>query len=183
MRYDEKGDLQGVLSSEWSSKQGNAVWVFHLRQGVKFHNGKEMSAEDVLWSVNYVMDPDNGAGGYGVLSRTVKEVKSTGKYTVEFALKTPDALFPESIEGLEPITVIPANSLAPKTVKVGSQPPPGTGPFKFASWTAGQDLTVEGLMITGEDAPILTGSPSSSLPRMRAGLTRCAPAIFTSLSA
>src|SRR5262245_40955726 len=140
--YDEKGDLQGVLASEWNSKQGNAVWTFQLRQGVKFHNGKEMSAEDVVWSVNYIMDPDNGAGGYGVLSRTVKEVKSTGKYTVEFALKTPDALFPESIEGLEPITVIPANSLAPKTLKVGSQPPPGTGPFKFASWTAGQDLTV-----------------------------------------
>ena len=48
--YDEKGDLQGVLASEWSSKQGNAVWTFQLRQGVKFHNGREMSAEDVVWS-------------------------------------------------------------------------------------------------------------------------------------
>ncbi len=140
--YDENGDLQGVLASEWSSKQGNAVWVFNLRQGVKFHNGKEMNSDDVVWSVNYIMDPENGAGGYGVLSRTVKEVKPSGKYTVEFSLKTPDALFPESIEGLEPITVIPANSLVPKTLKVGSQPPPGTGPFKFLNWIAGQDLTV-----------------------------------------
>ena len=74
--YDEKGDLQGVLASEWSSKQGNAVWVFNLRQGVKFHNGKEMSAEDVLWSVNYIMDPDNGAWGFGVLSRTVNVATS-----------------------------------------------------------------------------------------------------------
>ena len=140
--YDENGDLQGVLASEWNSKQGNAVWVFNLRQGVKFHNGKEMSADDVVWSVKYIMDADNGAGGYGVLSRAVKEVKSLGKYGVEFSLKSSDALFPQSIEGLEPITVIPANSLPPKTLKVGSEPPPGTGPFKFEGWKAGQDLTV-----------------------------------------
>jgi peptide/nickel transport system substrate-binding protein len=140
--YDEKGDLQGILASEWSAKQGNAVWSFNLRQGVKFHNGKEMTAEDVVWSVNYIKDADNGAGGYGVLSRAVKEVKSVGKHSVEFSLKSPDALFPESIEGLEPITIIPANSLAPKTLKVGSEPPPGTGPFKFERWTPGQDLTV-----------------------------------------
>ncbi|MGH7846384.1 MAG: ABC transporter substrate-binding protein, partial [Candidatus Binatia bacterium] len=140
--YDEKGDLQGVLASEWNSKQDNSVWVFNLRQGVKFHNGKEMSADDVVWSVKYIMDADNGAGGYGVLSRAVKEVKALGKYGLEFLLKSSDALFPQSIEGLEPITVIPANSLAPKTLKVGSEPPPGTGPFKFESWRAGQDLTV-----------------------------------------
>ena len=140
--YDEKGELHGVLASEWKSKQGNAVWEFKLRQRVKFHNGKELTSEDVVWSANYIMDSNNGASGYGVLSRAVKEVKATGKYTVEFTLKAPDALFPEAIEGLSVISIVPANSLAPKTLNVGSQPPPGTGPFKFESWTPGQTTTV-----------------------------------------
>ncbi len=140
--YDDKGELHGVLATEWKSKQGNTVWEFKLRKGVKFHNGKELTADDVVWSTHYIMDSNNGASGYGVLSRAVKEVKATAKDTVEFTLKTPDALFPEAIEGLSVMSVIPANSLAPKTMNIGPQPPPGTGPFKFEGWTPGQTTIV-----------------------------------------
>lgn len=141
-RYDENGNLHGVLVLDWSSSRENTVWVFNLRQGVKFHDGKEMTSEDLVWSVNYIMDPDNSAGGYGVLSRAVDKIRALGKHTVEFTLKSPDALFPESVEGIDPITVIPANSTPPKALNVNARPPPGTGPFKFEGWTPGQDTIV-----------------------------------------
>ena len=140
--YDGKGELHGVLATEWHSKKDNGVWEFKLREGVKFHSGKEMIADDVVWSANYVMDKENSASGYGVLSRSVKDVKAAGKYSVEFTLKNPDALFPALLEGLSVMTVIPAKSLAAKMVKIDAQPPPGTGPFKFDGWTPGQSTTM-----------------------------------------
>jgi len=64
------GDLTArpVLAESWSPNKDGTVWTFKLRQGVKFHNGKTMTADDVVASFDRIADPANGSNALSALS-------------------------------------------------------------------------------------------------------------------
>jgi peptide/nickel transport system substrate-binding protein len=102
---DPHGKLVPSLATEWSSTPDAAVWTFKLREGVEFHNGKTMTAEDVIASINYHRGENTTSVGQPVMA-SITEIKSDGPNTVVFTLDMGNADFPfnfnEAIFGIYP---------------------------------------------------------------------------------
>ncbi len=82
------------LAESWEPMNGRVdEWIFRLRPGVTFHNGKDLVAADVLYSINRLRDPDNQSP-LRVLVEHVTELVEEDPLTVRFALSRPDADFP-----------------------------------------------------------------------------------------
>ena len=135
------GKLIPMLATSWVANDDASVWTFHLRQGVLFHNGQEMTATDVAWDVNYIMDAENAARGHNDLGPSVTSVDVVDRYTVRFNMRGSQPSFPLIISDISAMSIIPANSLEPGEITV-SETPPGTGPFKFAAWVPGDRTEV-----------------------------------------
>lgn len=134
------GTIQGVLASSWQSNEDNSEWTFTLREGVKFHDGTEMTAADVVWSALYVTNPANAATGQADLAQ-VEDVVAVNDYTVRFELSGPAPLFLLQIESPSSLPVVKADSMEVGEVQV-QVPPPGTGPFMFVEWVPADKLEV-----------------------------------------
>jgi peptide/nickel transport system substrate-binding protein len=104
-------------------------WVFKLRQGVEFHNGKTMTAEDVVESLNYHRGETKSAAK-GIMA-PVKDIKADDKYTVIIDLNEGNADFPFIISEYH-LTIFPAGTKG-KDFDLGI----GTGPFKLKEFNPG----------------------------------------------
>jgi peptide/nickel transport system substrate-binding protein len=92
---DKNGELIPSLAESWdaSADPGAAQWVFKLRPGVTFHNGKEMDAEDVVYSINLHRGPDSQSGAAGQMKQ-IKDIRATGKHEVTIELVAGNADLP-----------------------------------------------------------------------------------------
>ncbi|MEZ4608107.1 MAG: ABC transporter substrate-binding protein [Deinococcales bacterium] len=89
----EGAGLEGELAESWEGLDGGARWVFSLKQGVEFHNGKTMTAADVVYSLNRHRGEDSTSGAAGLM-QSIKEIKATGEYEIEVLLDGPNADLP-----------------------------------------------------------------------------------------
>jgi peptide/nickel transport system substrate-binding protein len=103
------GQLIGELAESYESDDGQ-TWVFNLRQGVEFHNGKTMTSEDVLASYAHHMDENSTSAAKGLLT-AVKSLKADGKNRVIFELESPNADFPFIVSDYH-ISIRPAGDMA-----------------------------------------------------------------------
>ena len=107
VNYDQKGDIHPWLAESWTPNADSSEWTFKIRKGVKFHNGKELTAEDVVWSARHIMDPANGAAGQGQLADNVAEATAVDKYTVKFKAPGPRGLLPEVLANTSTLHIAP----------------------------------------------------------------------------
>jgi peptide/nickel transport system substrate-binding protein len=88
--------LRPGLATKWTPNTDGTVWTFEIRQGVKFSNGADMKADDVVASIERLINPDNASNALsafrGVLSQG--NVKKVDDYTVAFTLDAPNGNFP-----------------------------------------------------------------------------------------
>lgn len=96
VEWDQSGKPVPELATSFEPKNGAVDWVFNLRKGIKFSNGKEFNADDVVYSLNLHRGPDNKSGGAGAL-KAVKDVKKIDANTVQITLEAADADFPYSL--------------------------------------------------------------------------------------
>ena len=89
---DAQGNLLPALATEWSSSTDATVWTFKLREGVEFHNGKTMTTEDVIASINYHRGENSTSVGKPVMS-AVTDIKADGNAVV-ITLAAGNADFP-----------------------------------------------------------------------------------------
>ncbi len=134
------GSIQGVLATSWEANDDQSVWTFTLREDVKFHDGSDMTAEDVVWSVEYARDPQNASTGQDEMA-LVDDVVALDDHTVQFTLTGPTPLFLLVLESPSALPVVPADSMEPGTITV-QVPPAGTGPFEFVEWVPADKLVV-----------------------------------------
>jgi ABC-type transport system substrate-binding protein len=71
--FDQKGEIHPWLAESWTPNANSSEWTFKIRRGVKFHDGKELTANDVVWSAKHIMNPTNGAAGQGQLASNVRD--------------------------------------------------------------------------------------------------------------
>ena len=143
VNFDQKGEIHPWLAESWTPNANSSEWTFKIRRGVKFHDGKELTANDVVWSAKHIMNPANGAAGQGQLSSNVRDVVALDKYTVKFTSPGPRGLLPEILADTSILHIAPGESIAPGQQEMkGGAPPPGTGPFKFKAWIPGQEFHV-----------------------------------------
>jgi len=93
VELDVHNQAQPSLATSWEAKPGAAVWVVKLRKGVTFHNGKEMDAQDVVYSYNHHRGPDSKSGAKSTLEQ-ITEMKATDKYELTFTLSAGNADLP-----------------------------------------------------------------------------------------
>ena len=92
---DNDGTLTPRLATEWALKEGDpTVWVFKLREGVKFHNGNDFTAEDVVYSIERAKSEFSNMKQ---LHAEVQSVSAVDDYTVEFQVTGPDLIYPNNL--------------------------------------------------------------------------------------
>ena len=138
---DPSGSIQPRLAESWEVSKDGKLYTFKLRKGVKFHNGKELTAEDIKFAVDYTINPKNGAHGFDELS-AVERAEAVDKYTVRFHMKRHNPLFLTSLTDIGAFSAIPKESL-PEGMRKPTTFPAGTGPFKFVEWQPGQRIVFE----------------------------------------
>jgi ABC-type transport system substrate-binding protein len=131
------------LAESWDVLEDGKVYVFHLRQGVKFHDGTDFDAEVVRWNFQRIVDPEEKAIDIGFYS-IVEAVDVLDAHTVRFTLKHPSATL---------LPVMAANragflQMSPASYKQWGKEnvrlhPVGTGPFTLARWDQNQIIVLE----------------------------------------
>ena len=148
--YEYKGLIAKTF--KW---ENNTQMNITLRQGIKFHNGQELTADDVAYTLNFAANPDNKVKTQRY-SSWIDRVEKTGTYSVKIMLKKP---FPAAFEFLSG-----ANPIYPKNYysKVGTEgfgvKPIGSGPYKIVEVIPGQKIVMEKNENYFKDSP--KGQPS-----------------------
>ena len=146
--------LRPGLAESYDISEDGMTSTFHLRPGVKFHNGREMTAEDVKYSLDRVTNPATqspGAGFFGSIkgydamadgsATELEGVKVIDPATVEITLSRPDATFLH-VMALNFAHVVPKEEVEKWGADFGRHPV-GTGSYKLGEWTVGQRLVFE----------------------------------------
>ncbi len=147
-------ELRPGLAESYEISQDGQTFTFKLRSGVKFHNGREMTADDVKYSLDRVTNPKTqspGAGFFGSIkgfdevtagtAETLSGVTVVDPSTVKIELSRPDATFLH-VMALNFASVVPQEAVAEAGADFGKKPV-GTGAFKLAEWAIGQRLVFE----------------------------------------
>ncbi|WAP68182.1 ABC transporter substrate-binding protein [Jiella pelagia] len=147
-------ELRPALAERYEISDDGTVFTFHLKSGVKFHNGREMTAEDVKYSLDRVTNPKTqspGAGFFGSIAgyddvaggtaETLSGVEVVDPQTLKITLSRPDATFLH-VMALNFASVVPQEAVEEWGADFGHHPV-GTGAFKLADWTIGQQLVFE----------------------------------------
>ena len=127
--------LKPVLAESWSSNSTADVWTFKIRQGVKFHNGKALTADDVVYTYQLQSNPKNASNALsnfgGVL--TPSGVQKVDDFTVAFHLAAPNGNFPYLTSSDNYNMIIIPKGYNPADWQSSFI---GTGPFVLKSYTA-----------------------------------------------
>ena len=120
VRVDAKGGIAPYLAESFEPSDAAKKWVFRLRKGVTFHNGKTVTADDVVGNINYHNGPDSKSPGKAYLAG-VASVKADGAETVVFELKGGDADFPYNLTNYQ-FPIVPIVDGAPDLSGMGAGP-------------------------------------------------------------
>lgn len=131
--FDDQMNLVNELAEEYSMKD-ELSFYFKLRKGVKFHNGREVQAKDVAYSLERHLDPALGSALADSLA-CIESIELLDDYSGIVHLSEPYAPF---LSKLPKVAIVPEECA--DTLKTA---PVGCGPFKFVSWEHDQKVTYE----------------------------------------
>ncbi len=131
VRINSRGEVEPDLAESWEISPDGLTYTFHLRMGVRFHDGKECTAYDAEFTFHKIMDPEVNSP-YRESFEQVEDFKAIDKYTFQIRLKEPRATFIYFL----------TREIAPKHLLENAElqncafslHPIGTGPFKFKEW-------------------------------------------------
>lgn len=126
-----------MLAESWDVNRNGTEWVFNLRSGIEFHDGRPLTAEDAAYSLRRLLDEKLGSPLYGRLSSNLDAsgIKAQDKQTLRLTLKRPDAFLLNAL-AYQWAAVVPDG-----TTDFGKGI--GTGPFKLKSFNPGQSFESE----------------------------------------
>lgn len=139
MTHDADDQLVPGLAQNWEYDEASYTYTFRLRSGVKWHDGEPFTAEDVRFTIECIMDPENGsenAPNY----EDVAQITVPDAQTVCFRLTGPNAAFLEYMT----MAILPEHLLAGEDMQESAffRSPVGTGPYRLESWDVGQSIVL-----------------------------------------
>ena len=132
LKPDASGNLNPAVAESYTVSDDHLLYTFKLRSGVKFHNGQDVTPEDVIWSYQRCAEPDS-ADIIQVAAFAGVEMYAEGDDTVCFQLQEPNNEFASYL----------TTAVLPKDYTEQDTQPVGTGPFKFVSRTAQESVVLE----------------------------------------
>ncbi len=139
VKYDKDMNIVGDLAESWDITHDGLVITFHLRKGVKWHDGKPFTAADVLYTYQVTVDPKTPTAYAGDFL-LIKKAEALDDYTFRVTYDKPFA--PALISWAA--AIMPKHLLAGKDITQSplARHPIGTGPYKFKEWVAGQKIVL-----------------------------------------
>lgn len=139
------------LATSWEPNNAATVWTFHLDENAKFTNGRAVTAEDVKFSLERVLDKTQSPRGYGTIG-PIASVRAEDAHTVVIKLRSPYLDLPIDLGGIYPRVV------AKENIDEISTRPVGSGPFKLKKYDPAGVTVLErnpAYHIRGEDGQTL----------------------------
>ncbi|MEZ4864649.1 MAG: ABC transporter substrate-binding protein [Caldilineaceae bacterium] len=136
---NENYELEPRLAESYEAAEDGMTYTFHLRQGVKFHNGTEFTAKDVKYTFEFYADAENGstiANAY----KGMGEIETPDDYTVVIHMNEPNASF---MVGAATSWIVPADYHAEVGEDTYRTKPIGTGAFKLLEWVPAEYTLLE----------------------------------------
>lgn len=131
------------LAEKWEISGDKLGYTFYIRKGIKWHDGVELTADDVIYSFKVIMYPKTDDSSLKVYYQDVDQIKKIDKYTVYFHLKKQYYRALEICGGMQ---ILPKH-LFDDGRSINNHPlnrsPVGTGPYKFVKWNTGQSIILE----------------------------------------
>jgi peptide/nickel transport system substrate-binding protein/oligopeptide transport system substrate-binding protein len=153
VQFDGALAIRPAIAETWTASRDGLVWTFRLKKGVKFHHGREVTAEDFVYSFTRIIDPRTKSPGASLFMK----IKSAREFAEGRATRV------EGLAALDPhtlrITLVESQAPFVSSLAVGfakvvpreimeqvgedfGRHPIGTGPFKFVEWAPGKQITL-----------------------------------------
>lgn len=163
VKYDRDLQIVGDLAKSWEISQGGLVITFHLRPGVKWHDGFPFTAADVLFTYQKTIDPQTPTAYAGDFLK-VKKAEVLDPYTFRVTYDKPFAPALMSWSS----AILPQHLLAGKDIAKSplTRHPVGTGPYMFKEWSSGQKITLIANPAYFEGRPYVDGYMMRVIPDM-----------------
>ena len=154
VQFDKDLNVIPAIARSWKISPEGLSYTFYLREGVKFHNGREVTSDDFVYSFTRMIDTKTKSPAGRFLDRVlgfkefrkgnanyVTGLSSPGRYIFKIRLSEPYSPF-LSLLGMNKFKVLPKEEVEKSGIEFGRSPV-GTGPFKFVSMNEGQEILLE----------------------------------------
>jgi peptide/nickel transport system substrate-binding protein len=132
--------LQPGLATAWRST-GPLTWEFTLRQGVKWHDGQDFTADDVVFSYQRAGNVPGSVASFAGFLRTVDKVEAIGPYALRITTKVPNPLLPQNLASIHIVSRHAGATATSEDYNTGKALI-GTGPDRFTGYTPGARITM-----------------------------------------
>jgi peptide/nickel transport system substrate-binding protein/oligopeptide transport system substrate-binding protein len=154
VQYDASLTIIPAIAESWKASRDGLSWTFYLRKGVKFHHGREVVADDVVYSFTRILDPKTISKAAEVFlkvkgakefvegrSKVISGLRALDRYTVQIDLAEASAPFVAAL-AIGYAKIVPREAIEELGAGFGSRPV-GTGPFKFVRWKKDEEILLE----------------------------------------
>ena len=144
LKFQDDGTVVGDLAESWSVSEDKLTWTFNLKQGVKFHNGKELTSADVKATFDRALNAEAGGLRTTEIIKMFTAVEAPDPYTVTITTDGPYGPM-ESLMCNMSLGIMDADYIEQYGLDLGTsvEGENGTGPFKVVSWERDQEIVVE----------------------------------------
>ncbi len=153
VRFDHTLTIAPGLAEFWRASRDGLTWTFTLRKGVRFHHGRELTADDVVFSLTRILDPRVKSGAADLFAsvkgaaefregraKNVTGLVAVDRRTVQIALTEPFVGF-VNVLAVGHAKILPRDLVERDADRFG-QAPSGTGPFRFERWERGKEIVL-----------------------------------------
>ena len=144
VRRNADNEMVGDLAESWEVSEDGCTWTFHLKHGIKFHSGKELTAKDVKASYDRLLDTENPVRYNSLATGFISACNMVDDYTVELVTPTPIAPMLANLAHRSHL-ILNADYIEKYGAELGltAESVDGTGPYKLAKWDKDNEMVLE----------------------------------------
>ena len=153
VRFDQTLAIAPALAQFWKSSRDGLTWTFTLRKGARFHHGREVTTDDVIYSFTRILDPRLKSGAADLFldvlgaqefrdgrAKAVAGLVALDRYTLQVSLKEAQRPFVQVL-AVGQAKIVPRDVVEQRGDAFGAHPV-GTGPFKLGHWEHGKEIAL-----------------------------------------
>jgi peptide/nickel transport system substrate-binding protein len=142
VELDEESQLEATLATSWEVDDSGENWSFHLREGVMFHDGTELTSEAVQATIDNILNPDVNASRRASYT-LITDIDTSDDYVAVITTDPPTPDLPFLMTDSSAKIISPSHMADVGPDEYGIESPVGTGPYRFVEWVPNDHITLE----------------------------------------